>query len=314
VPLLNFQCLFVSEALPCDFCQSKNLENPCIKLSAPKRRVTVAGSNIPSPPLVPIEESLTPDDTHVLNFVYSHRITLNAAFISQIAIAFGHSIRPTPLRYAILAYGYLNFPRPGRLERFEAYAQLASNALLRRIKSPELLQDADCFAAMLLAYSCMVKGATVESVVHAGGCVAILQHLYRRRRSRPYSDILTMFAPFTIDQVTSILKMAEQPFPLLDFNRPPFAERRTYYQLLCKTGCPTAWLPGDTEATYNHLRGTMAVSLGMMKTIATLATRGSANNADKIRLEREELISYLHRKLDDPGFQQTFKALRYSLC
>jgi hypothetical protein len=51
-----------------------------------------------------------------------------------------------------------------------------------------------------------------------------------------------------------------------------------------------------------------------MKTIATLATRGSANNADKIRLEREELISYLHRKLDDPGFQQTFKALRYSLC
>jgi hypothetical protein len=248
----------------------------------------------------------------VLNFVYSQRITINASFIHQMAIAFGRSIRSTPLRYAVVAYGYLAFPSPGRLEKFETYSGMASNALLRRIKTPELLQDADCYAAMLLAYSSMVKGAVNESIIHAGGCVSILQQLHRSRHTRPYSDLLAVFAPFMIDRTTSILKIAAQPFPDLDsISRPTYAERRRYYKLLCETGCPKAWLPGDTEATYNHLRGAMMVCLGGVKKIASLESDPSGN-VDQIRMEREELLSYLHRKLDDRDFEQAFKVLRYS--
>jgi len=224
-----------------------------------------------------------------------------ASFIKQMAITYGGSIRPTSLRYAVLAYGAFKFPSTERDDRSEDYARKAQHELLRRVSKPACLRDFDVFAAMILAWICVYKGRTETSIIHADGCLTMLR-LLLKDNNRRLTNILAIFSPLVVDNLTSIFNMAGQDFPI---RKTPlnFTHRYLYYELLCQTGSPKdAWQPVDIEATYNTIRGAMGV---VFQALGRVTLRESSSE----KANHTTMIRYINRKLDDDGFKRLLKTL-----
>lgn len=257
--------------------------------------------------VVPIEEALAPEDVLVLEFAYTQTVTLMASFIKQMAIAYGRSISPTPLRYAILAYGAFKHPCPSSNRTPTDYFQKASSELLRRVMVPARIQDSDVFAAMILAWLSICTGHKEMSRLHGRGCMSLLGHMLQGNPGQ-LSDIIAIFTPLVVDNMSSVLNIAGDTLPVqarsLNFNH-----RFLYYKLLCQTGFPQdAWRPPEIEVTYNTLRGALGVVLHSLQDIALFESR-SPGMDDKNALY-EGIFCYIDRKLEDDGFKRTFSTLR----
>lgn len=244
---------------------------------------------------------MSSEESAILEYAYTRTLTLMASFIKQMAITYGVSIRPTSLRYAVLAYGAFKFPSTKPDDLSEEYVRKAQHELLRRVGKPACLRDFDVFAAMILAWICIYKGRTETSIIHAGGCLTMLR-LLLRDNNRRLTDILTIFSPLVVDNLTSIFNMAGQDFPIrtTPLN---FTHRYLYYELLCQTGSPKdAWQPAEIEATYNTIRGAIGVvfqALGRVTLSESLSEKA----------DHTPMIRYIIRKLDDDGFTRLLKTL-----
>jgi len=238
-----------------------------------------------------------------------------ASFVKQMSLTFGKAIRPAPLRYAILAYSTLRLPQEQLRHGFEDYLRKAKNELWRRVNMPDKLQDADVFAAMILAWVSLCKGLS-ESATHAHGGLSMLDCLSGVRKIGSSSDLLALFAPLIRDNMSSILTIGGGPPPIIASGpstilpRPVsvFTQRVNYYRELCRTGTPAeAWQPTEVETTYNYLRGAVGFSIRGLKSVAIM-------ERDRVdRIERTQAINhisvYIQGKLEDDDFRRMFAQL-----
>jgi hypothetical protein len=251
-----------------------------------------------------IEGDMSTEDAVLLQHAYSQGVTLTASFVKQMVLAFGMPIQYAPLRNAILAYSTLHFPSPHTLGNLnvEFYTAKASSMLLRRVKTPRILNDADVFAAMMLAWIAGCKGWTAESLTHGYGCLSIMHHLDSTsgREMGRLSRHLAFFTPLILDNVASVLSLAGSRNPT---GAVTFRHRATYYEELCRTGSPPeAWQPPKVEACYNHLRGALLLVLRTLTKAVKMEYDGVCEG-DKMAVT-EHIIQYIKRKMTDVDFRR----------
>jgi hypothetical protein len=234
----------------------------------------------------------------MLQYAYTQSVTLTASFFKQMAKTYGKSIRPKPLRYAMLAYSAFNYPRSGSEERYRTYLGGAYHELRQRFALATDLQDSDAFTAMILAWISICAGNTAEAKAHGYGCIRVLKHIPEDESSA----ILVRFRPLIADNISSVLNMAGDA-PSSDLPNFSFNHRLLYYQLLCETGTPRhAWQPPEIEVTYNYLRGALGMVLHSLQAIVSQEFLFT-------NVPHDNVLQYLHTKLKGSQFLQTYSSI-----
>jgi len=171
--------------------------------------------------------------------------------------------------------------------------------LRRKVQEPARITDCDALAAMFLASTALSRKKVDEAVVHARGCLKILDHL---RDSRCHSAFLGTFTTYILDDMKSIISRSKGA-PVTP--RSGFSERLVYYRELCKTGTPRdAWHQPRLETLHSYLWGSLSGCLRSLRRI--VIQEGNGINCDG---NRQALARYLKAKLNDGGFNETFTAL-----
>jgi hypothetical protein len=302
-----YQCVYTSESQPCDLCRDRKFTHPCVKLAASTEIVTQSPSR-PLPAVIDGGE-IDAEDVSALQFAYSKGITLLASFIKQMAVTFGVSIRPAPLRHAVLAYAALHFPAQQSRRNVEYHCGKASSVLLKRLDNPNQIADSDVFAAMVLAWIELCRGSTADSLVHAYGCMSMLEVLDNGRLPGRASDLLATFAPLILDNMNSVLAVGGALPQKPSAGKPSsFGQRLIYYQELCRTGSPPeAWQSTVLETMHNYFRGAIGSVIVELRQIATLERNGAVDGAS-VRAAQSAL-EYIKAKTEDPDFRRTFAGL-----
>ena len=262
-------------------------------------------SQTPSRPLsTPLEGTMDAEDVSILQYSYSQSVTLTASLIRQIAVEFGLAIAPASLRHAILAYAASRLPAQYFARKFEFHKVQARRRLIFKLQPPNHVVDADVFASHILAWVALCQNSRKEALVHARGCISMMNDLLPARVS---SNLLTLFAPLILDHMNIVLASRDVPTTTSSF-----AQRVPYYRELCRTGAPSeAWQSPLLETTYQFVRGAICVAAVTLKNIA-IKEKHSIDIIERLAAVKF-LAQYIHSKLEDDGFQNTFTSLAQGL-
>lgn len=229
------------------------------------------------------------------------------------ALTFGMSIGPIALRHAILAYAISLSPHNVASQPdIEFHIAVASSELLKRVRNPCLIADADAFAAMILAWVARSRGMVRESLLHSSGGIALLNHLLPMGPSRHSSNLLDVFAPLLRDNFNTVLAASSVLDSSSEDSLPSsFVDRIGYFERLCHTGSPPeAWRTTELETTYNYLRGSVYTALLAFKDIIYLELSSSSGTARINAIQN--IIDYIRLKIEDYGFRTTLSFLEGS--
>jgi hypothetical protein len=230
------------------------------------------------------------------------------------AVAYGTGITSFPLRHAIIAYATSLRPDDENFRRLsEIHRDEAVSSLIRKLDTPELIVDADVFAAYMLSWAASIcQDPENRDFMHAQGCLTMLSHI--SSRGEGMSEFLAVFSGMMMaDMQTVLLKKRPRDTAALTINPAKlrtFDDRHRYYKELCRTGTPPeAWCQDSLlENTHSYLRGAVLNgALNFLKRIAMmerdgLGRRGEVDNAN----------AYITSKLDDAGFQRALPVLERS--
>jgi len=99
VRMRSDKCVYTSVWTPCNFCVSRNIRAPCIKLWDPLQRTRI---HPPRPFPTPVDDILGPQDCFLLRYAFSDCELL--CFLRLLATVFVTSLgQRGPLRLAVLA-------------------------------------------------------------------------------------------------------------------------------------------------------------------------------------------------------------------
>jgi hypothetical protein len=226
------------------------------------------------------------------------------------AAAFGMTITPRPLRHAIIAYACLQLPPEQFADQVEDHSILAFRTLRLKLDQPNLLNDGDVFAALMLAWTAVCRGSQHVAELHARGCLLMLTAISSRDQDSSDTRLLRIFSPFILDDMSTIISMGgDSAQPTEAPRRSSFSERLGYYQELCHTGTPSeAWQEPILEATYNYLRGAVGGVVHSLKHIATAEEGGSDTSAGLTTL-----VEYITTKISDVEFERTMATFSHAL-
>ena len=174
------QCVFVSVDLPCEFCRSRNIPQPCIKLWGPKTESRL----VPSRPIMPYDSDITQEECHLLLCIYTEVAhSSDAKFLSAFVCLFGPSINHRPLRHAIIGVYHTVA---------KEHIGYAYDALLRNLREPSKVDEGDLFTAQFLA----LIDFRVNFNEHVNRVLSIMRYLAGRVAKSPlwfvFRDILTI--------------------------------------------------------------------------------------------------------------------------
>src|ERR1700737_5228858 len=101
------QCIYVHEWLPCEFCQQRHIDQPCVKLLGPKSEAR----NLTPSRVIPtaIDAVISADDALLLAYAYSDHSSC-AALARILACEYGNSIPCPSLRHALFAHAVRTLP------------------------------------------------------------------------------------------------------------------------------------------------------------------------------------------------------------
>jgi hypothetical protein len=243
------------------------------------------------------------EDVSLLQCAYTQNITLTASLVKQMAVAFSETIRPAALRHAILAYAALRLPQHF-YGKFQFHKAKARHTLILKIQTPDLIEDADVFASQILAWIALCQDSREEALVHAHGCISMMETLRHSGRPGRSSDLLAVFSPLILDNMNIVIAVGRD----VPTTTSTFAQRVPYYRELCRTGTPPeAWRSADLETIHGFVRGAVCVSIVTLKQIAIKERNGLS--LDKRMSATKALTAYIQSKTEDRGFQSVFNAL-----
>jgi hypothetical protein len=156
--------------MPCNFCSSRGIREPCFKLYGPKKESLLA----PSRPIpTAIDDVLDGKEVLWLQYFYSRRNQcMEGALIGKLAARYGAALPRASVRYAVLALASWYICK----ESCANYYGLALRKLHRRLNGQSALSSADLVAGILLAHLAWVtSGENSLDEVHVLLCLSIMK-------------------------------------------------------------------------------------------------------------------------------------------
>ena len=185
--------------MPCDFCKTKNIREPCFKLFGPK---TDARLNPSRPIPTAIDAVIEPEDVLLLQYAYSRQLDdFYSLIVTRLPFIYGQSLSSPSLRHAVLAWAAMEIGFPQyRRHKSQMYQELAA-----KIKDPALITETDIFASFL--FMCGTKFTSEENLKHAKGCLSMMRALLDEiQKGKHVSDFFSACAPLLYELVNIFLK------------------------------------------------------------------------------------------------------------
>jgi hypothetical protein len=239
----------------------------------------------------------------LLQYAYSQEFTALASLLKQFAVAYGASIQPSTLRHAILAYAAWSLPEED-IEKRELYKGQACRSLIKKLNYPSQIEEADVFAAFLLAWLALqeLDYTSTESGVHAKGCVALLTQLSQNAHTKSLSPLLELFEPFIWDGIFVISAAVRGEIANTPKRITTFEQRVKYFVQLCWTGTPTeAWQSPTIEALHNQLGHLLSSLFCSLRYAAIKELAGDIEERNNIVVD---VVSYVKAAIDDHDMQE----------
>ena len=277
-----------------------------MKLPGPK---AAAQLSVLRPVPTAIDAVISAEDVLLLEYTYSDRLRSNSfsPIIKQLGVEYGAAIPFTSLRHAIMALAAQELPVVQFGEKLKYHMQEARGALRRSITTPEVLCDADAFAACLLALIACDEGNVAESMIHAQGSMAIMKFLSDNAARKPLSNILNVFGPFISNTANYYYGQGdtEYPVPRLQSINTTFQQRITYLAELSRFRS-SRWqsVPPSHFAVNTILRDLFGILLSALQTTVLKEMQNTAVGAI-----RQDTLRYVNNELSDPLLQEALGAL-----
>ena len=310
--LLKQKCVYESEWLTCQFCRSRGINSPCVKLPGPK-----TASSLP----VQITDTadVNSQDGLLLEFAYSKKypMGLHSALFKIMATQYGLSISSSSLRHAILAEAALQLPYQQFGDIYVDHANHARTSLRRKISDPHAIDDADLLASYLLMCGAAWTSSWSEAEIHAKGCRSLLTHFREKRYSSPF---LVIFGPMIKDRASYFVQKASlttwETDSVMNYSLTNFQQRLAYLNALKPFRAIAPKVSSTVTAIDHQLEIVITSFVSGMDNIARSEVQFHFERQSFIR----ELIEYSETKLQEqefqcaiqamqPNFQTSFKAL-----
>ena len=157
------------------------------------------------------DEMVSEEEIIMLQYAYSDAFEQSVdLYTSHLFKKFANIFQPTivsaSLRQAMLAFTAAGMPNPSLRERVQDHSNRAFQELRRKISSPTL-DEADLFAACLLACLSRYEQNLDKFCIHVGGFMLIMEELVRKAKASGGSNTFSMLWPLGRDL---ILKSSQQ--------------------------------------------------------------------------------------------------------
>ena len=218
--------------MPCEFCKSRDIEEPCVKLPGPK---SLAVARQEPSRLIPtaIDKVIDHADVPLLQYAYSENMQagLVGAMIKCLSSVYGLSLPTGPLRYAVLALSSLCLSGRLDVEPIQDYFGKTRVSLITRLASPHVVDETDLLATFILAVLESLRSPSREIRIYVQGCSSMLQALVSDSR---VSVVLKIFGPLVFDYL-SLIQFWSQSDPTETFRARRhiiFGQRNLFLQRL----------------------------------------------------------------------------------
>jgi hypothetical protein len=292
--------------LPCEFCQSRKVEEPCVKLLGEKTAARLSPSR---PVPTAIDAVLPPEDGLLLSFVYSGEKTSSqfTGLCRVFATEYGAAISSESLRHAMLARAAIYLPPADFSQRHEHHKQSAWRALIKKTQNQEAINEADVFASCLLAAIAWRNQSNEERLIHHRGCLTLMNILAKQSAQRPVSDLLANFAPYIrdmlnlYDTLVSIMSLESLKFPLPQ-QRMTFKQRLRCFEMGRKSGLHNSAIE---EAALDLLNDLFVISVAC---ILRVAKQEMVNNFERDSVI-EQVARHVMTQLSDVELRHVFRSM-----
>lgn len=244
----------------CDFCRSRQIRDPCVKVPGPNtyRRLS------PSRPIAtPIDCTLTPEEGLLLQYAYAGPIKWDSllSFFRVLASNYGPSLPTSALRSAVLASAAYALPAEQFKSIRDHHEAQGWKSISPKLHSGALLTDEEAFAACILADMAWDAQPTSPNALHTiQRSKSCLELAVGRSREKAPSNMFKIFGPFFQDglrfsEMTGITfhaKPGEWRFP----QRGSFKRRLDYYEEFRRVQTKASVM-GMTAAVFDTLQEIM---------------------------------------------------------
>ena len=215
--------------LPCEFCERKHSNSPCIKKWGPKRE---SGST-PSWAVGPPDDAIVkPEDRLLFQYAYSDELFQDKSswtllrLMRKFIAGYGGTLSSPSLRHAILALAAHKLPAAQFGEQETKHTQNAIIAL--RKKTVNTVDDSDLLATLILSNTARTRN---EHLIHRNGMLACLNILLSTR-TVVRQEIVACFRPLFVEYLfpggirsLDSIKGCAQSFNLVAFSVPTWDDR-----------------------------------------------------------------------------------------
>ena len=241
------------------------------------------------------------DELSILQYTYSDDFPGQklAPLFRLLAIEYGPALRDVTLRHAMIAYSSSYLPLLQLRNIQEHHATESRRALNVKLGNPGTIQESDVFAVLLLSWMEWNRGNIADAMVHANGCLLMMNLWSNDSNGREASDLFALVAPFVlfcVDELRCRCSLRGQwtaPIYQLDFGRcvkyqTEFVSRRGRYWR--KT---TGLFAALDEIQNNQF-------LLLARCIARITAE--PNTEDDQRSIVDDVLKYVLGQMSDPNF------------
>jgi len=203
----NLECIFEAEELPCEFCQSRGIREPCIKRWGPKKEMSV----YPSRSISRYDGTIPLEDVQTLQFTYYHGMSWNdlqthlSELIRKLSFHFQPSIVHAGFRHSVLACCYrekYKDSEPTDTER--QHMVRAVQGLRRALEDKNSVNGGDMFTSFFLTLWLTRTREIEQFELSSYAIVELMKLLSERRQSSPALETFSAYWPIVRDQIMTI--------------------------------------------------------------------------------------------------------------
>ena len=231
------------------------------------------------------------------------------ALCRTFARVFGPAISVASLQSAIIARFASYLPQEQYSAMAIAHKERSWRELIRKIKTPKKLSDADFFAAFILGTIAWDQHSDDEMSIHYRGCLSMWDFLTENSTESPPSNTLIVLGPYALDTLSYCDKIAcissTNPWNVVIPRTGNFGQRAIYFEALrrCSGGTAT---PGVAEAVHDFMHDMFSMLLTAIVEAAKLEAQGIFGRDNKIAA----VLEFVEAELSTTEFRNGVDKIR----